>query len=257
MPTDDYSAYYHHSSSSYDHGASHHDHRNDNNHGCTSNDCRTQPRICHPHGEYSWGRSEGVASLQEVLGIRADGEYGPKTREAHQQALAYLGVEYDFPLARGRPRARPRLLPQRPGRLPQRLRCLPPPPRRLPSSRVRAGRTTELCYSLPPLLAAALYCCRSSKPVSQSWLPTWLLRGMIGTLHTELLEISVELRGIEPLAPCLQSVSNRPAVSVAVQIPRDFRGCVPLVSMTVRRGVSSLAPHLAPQKMPAPQGCCW
>ena len=53
-------------------------------------------------GEYSWGRSEGVASLQEVLGIRADGEYGPKTREAHQQALAYLGVEnYDFPLAPG------------------------------------------------------------------------------------------------------------------------------------------------------------
>ena len=51
-------------------------------------------------GEYSWGRSEGVASLQEVLGIRADGEYGPKTREAHQEALAYLGVEnYDFPLA--------------------------------------------------------------------------------------------------------------------------------------------------------------
>ena len=51
-------------------------------------------------GDYSWGRSEGVANLQEVLGIRADGEYGPKTREAHQEALAYLGVEnYDFPLA--------------------------------------------------------------------------------------------------------------------------------------------------------------
>ena len=51
-------------------------------------------------GEYSWGRSEGVASLQEVLGIRVDGEYGPKTRKAHQEALAYLGVEnYDFPLA--------------------------------------------------------------------------------------------------------------------------------------------------------------
>ena len=30
-------------------------------------------------GDYSWGRSEGVANLQEVLGIRADGEYGPKT----------------------------------------------------------------------------------------------------------------------------------------------------------------------------------
>ena len=53
-------------------------------------------------GEYSWGRSEGVASLQRVLGIRVDGEYGPKTREAHQQALAHLGVEnYDFPLAPG------------------------------------------------------------------------------------------------------------------------------------------------------------
>ena len=47
-------------------------------------------------GEFSWGeRSDDVRTLQVLLGVEADGVYGPATRAAHQTALEHLGLPTD------------------------------------------------------------------------------------------------------------------------------------------------------------------
>ncbi|GJM36995.1 MAG: hypothetical protein DHS20C19_03620 [Acidimicrobiales bacterium] len=50
--------------------------------------------------DYEWGEGPGVADLQLLLGVSADGDYGLATREAHSGLLRLIGItDYDFPLA--------------------------------------------------------------------------------------------------------------------------------------------------------------
>lgn len=41
--------------------------------------------------EYDWGRGENVETLQTILGVTADGQYGPRTRAAHIELLEGMG----------------------------------------------------------------------------------------------------------------------------------------------------------------------
>ena len=41
--------------------------------------------------EYSWGRADNVVALQDLLGVTADGQYGPQTRTAHIEMLEVMG----------------------------------------------------------------------------------------------------------------------------------------------------------------------
>ena len=41
--------------------------------------------------EYTWGRGDNVEALQRVLGVTADGQYGPKTKAAHIELLEGMG----------------------------------------------------------------------------------------------------------------------------------------------------------------------
>lgn len=45
--------------------------------------------------EYDWGRGENVEALQAVLGVTADGQYGPQTRAAHIELLEGMGWSTD------------------------------------------------------------------------------------------------------------------------------------------------------------------
>lgn len=41
--------------------------------------------------EYSWGSGDNVEALQDILGVTADGQYGPQTRSVHIELLEGMG----------------------------------------------------------------------------------------------------------------------------------------------------------------------